>query len=160
MNMNISIKLIGGQIDASIANIIELSILSSEQFPFCLITSIDSTRDLELLTTTKKILAEWPECQLAYKALLVQTKTLVAFDKKYSVFHGFDEMWFFETPPKNQLPDNFWITAPRKFPADLPQGLFEWMKVNSCGLGFGDGIGLNFVTTYEDIAKRIQEFSE
>ena len=145
-----------GWIDYSIAELIESSMVT-RLFPYSLVTCVDSSRDLNLLDTTRKIIKEFSDCYLQSHSLFVPCSLLPIIHNKYSLFNGFDEIWFYTTIPSGMFPEEYWITGPREIANDLPSGIYEWMISNFSMLGIGDGTGLNYVTISLEISKKIQD---
>ena len=40
---------------------------------------------------------------------------------------------------------------------EVPPVVLDWMKMSKCTIGLGDGIGLNFATSNEDVGKYLYE---
>ncbi len=132
------------------------------RFPFALITSIDSSRDLRELRTGNEIVARFEECRLLGGAITATGETLLAIIEQGNVFNGFDEVWLFPNPPSKPIPAGIWITPPLEITKEMPTGLPEWMRQSACSMGLGDGIGLNYVTGDPSVADFLeqQDFGE
>jgi len=148
-----NIKLLTGNIDYSIAMFIDKDFEVLSQFPYSIISSIDSNRNPIDLITDKEIAKTISNFKDISKQLSILTKDLKKLLQEFDLFNGFDEIWFFSEIPKNPIPQAFWITGPREIQTDFPTGLLEWMEINHCGLGLGDGIGMNYVTIYSNISE-------
>ena len=146
-----------GWLDSSIALLAKDSPELLTQFPYVLITSIDSSRDLRTLESIQNIVSELAGFQFLNGWLIATSDSLMPLMNKYNLLNGFDEMWLFRTPPSIVLPIDIWITGPREITNEVPRGLAEWMTTSGCVLGLGDGIGLNYATTEEFIASALEE---
>lgn len=127
------------------------------RFRYVLITSIDSSRDLQTLRTTKQIVGQFKDCKFLDGSLVVTEKVFSEIVKAYNLFNGFDEIWLFPHSPSIKLPPDVWITGPLDITKEVPKGLVEWMISSGCILGLGDGIGLNFATSDKTIASLLEE---
>ncbi len=146
-----------GHLDSSISSLImNLSNLIS-QFSFTLITSIDSTKNLHKLNTVNKIVNDLSICSFFNEGLLISGNKIQNIMKQYNLLNGFDELWFFHSKPLINYSSELWITGPRDITIELPRSLPKWMKNSGCILGLGDGIGLNYITTNQDIAIELDE---
>lgn len=146
-----------GHINTSIEYLTEDLPEFISRFPYILVTSIDSSRDLQKLKTMKEIVHKFSACIFVDGSLLIPHNDFSELMNKQHIFNGFDEIWLFPSPPLKNVPDELWITGPRKIVDDIPAGLDEWMKRSGCILGMGDGIGLNYVTTEAHIAEILEE---
>lgn len=155
--MNTKEKLYVGNIDYSIGMFIKNNFELIIKYPHTIISSIDSSRNLTELTICEEIAKIGCSYQIISGQISLLTKQLDQIEQKLNLFNGFDEVWFFSAAPTNSVPHNFWITGPRDIDIDLPNGLSDWMEENNCKLGFGDGIGLNYVTMEKNIHEYIIE---
>ena len=144
-----------GWIDTSIGALLQNSRLI-HQFEAVLVTSIDSSRDLSQMRVTREILQHYPECQLLGAGLVVPSDRFEDFSTTFKLFTGFDEVWWFDAKPLLAKPDELSLVAPLNLATDeIPSEVTHWMHESKCRLGLGDGIGLNFVTSDEGIAKML-----
>jgi hypothetical protein len=62
------------------------------------------------------------------------------------LFTGFDELWLFDAPPREDRPSSLRLIADA--PQSPPSGdaLARWLASSGCRLCVGDGFGLNYVT--------------
>jgi hypothetical protein len=81
-------------------------------------------------------------------------------DKALGLFFGFDEIWFFDIEPPEEMPEGVWLVGPYNIDSEeLPPMLEQWMGRSSCRLGLGDGVGLNYATNDREIASVIDNSS-
>lgn len=136
-------------------NICDLAIAGFlSRFESILIASIDSTRDLTRLASR---FAEIDSgCALLGDGIIVRGGAICQPDQAQYWFNGFDEVWCFDGQPTIPLPRDVHLVAPRNVETDeLPAGLATWFAESGCRIGFGDGVGLNFVTPDADIARQL-----
>ena len=127
------------------------------QFPFALITCIDSSRDLRELRSGNEIVTSFGGSSFLEGALATTGDTLLALIEQCNVFNGFDEVWLFPNAPSKSIPAGIWITAPLEITKEMPSGLPEWMNQSGCSLGIGDGIGLNYITSDLSVADVLEQ---
>jgi|ERR1700722_17546562 hypothetical protein len=149
-----------GWLETNIRTIILNDIGVPSQFAFVLVTSLDSISDIPSAAVGKKILQQYPDCEVLGKGLLIPAPYLGIVATKFSLFCGFDELWCFDRKPTLPKPLNLSIVSPLNLQDEaLPGSLVSWMHETSCKLGLGDGIGLNYVTPDATMAKRIEDTS-
>lgn len=146
-----------GWIEASISLLVKDFAELIGRFKYVLITSVDSSRDLQNLRTVKQIVRQFKDCRFLDGGLVVSEKAFFEIVKAYNLFNGFDEIWLFAYSPSIKLPSDVWITGPLDITKEAPKGLVEWMISSGCLLGLGDGIGLNFATSDKTIARLLEE---
>ena len=128
------------------------------QFPFALVTCVDSTVDVKSTTTAKKIVESDSSCGYIGRSLLVGDARIVDVARRYQLFSHFDEVWLYKERPTADKPGAFSIVAPLDLNNDpLPEGLLKWFIVSGCILGLGDGIGMNYATTQKWIVDSLRE---
>jgi len=130
-----------------------------DEYPYCLVTCIDSVRDLRPSLLCKDISGSVPWVSFNGKTLVVSEGGITDLARKHrlSLFPGFDEVWLFRNFPCVEKPANVKLTMPTPdFQADAPTPeLIEWFRTSECVLGLGDGIGMNYVTASEEIVSLI-----
>lgn len=93
-------------------------------------------------------------CKVQERGTALQVEmSIQAVDFIIKTFTGFDEVWFFlEMPNIFRQPPS--ITSDRSltditdpFVMDTLSILPEWMRTSGCTIGFGDGAGLNYVSS-------------
>jgi hypothetical protein len=149
---NIWVGRLEGSISLLIKNLPDLL----TRFQYVLISSVDSSRDLRTLKKLTRIIQEFKDSQFDNGALLMRIDDLFKTIAVYNLFNGFDEMWLFPSLPLKKFPHELWITGPLDLCQEVPEELGEWMMFSSCILGLGDGIGLNYITTDNAIAKLLE----
>jgi hypothetical protein len=146
-----------GWIRAGVASIIDMQIL--KQFSLSLVTSIDSETELVASTIGREIVECYSECRFFGAGIMIPGNLLTGVNNEMKLFHGFDEVWFFDAPPASPKPNDVWLVAPLNLSEErLPLPVAHWMQSSHCRLGIGDGIGLNYVTPDEKLAKHIESF--
>jgi hypothetical protein len=135
------------------------------QFPYVLITCLDSKKDMINSKTGRKIVEMEESCGFLGRSLVVSDAKILDIAKNYNLFYGFDEIWLYETYPVLDKPEEISLVATLDLSKDAPsQELLEWFYESACVLGLGDGIGMNYLTTSKEIVEflnvRQQEFEE
>jgi hypothetical protein len=131
------------------------------RFAFCIISSIDSSKDMHDIKQANEIVQTHDDCVFFETGLLVPSALLPTLNKEFSLFHHFDELWFFDTHPRANLSRKPPIVAPVNLGADdTPKHLIPWMSESRCKLGIGDGDWLNFITSEMDTARLLQLASQ
>ena len=148
-----------GWLDTSISFLAQYLPEVFVRFPYIVITSIDSSRDLSSLNTVQQILTNFPQCRFLDTGLMLKKDVFHGIMKSYNIFNGFDEMWFFHSLPSGKVPTEMWITGPRYIIDDVPNDLPSWMLDSGCVLGLGDGVGLNYVTVDRSLADKLEQKS-
>lgn len=137
------------------------------RFPFALITCVDSSRHEDVQMTLERALQQADLLQ--YKAvkngMLIGGNVLVELlDTKYHLFNGFDEVWLSEKEPSDDLslssPITSEVTIADPSCGDWYAEAIAWMAKSNFVLGFGDGVGLNYLTSSRMIAQEITYASE
>lgn len=125
---------------------------------YALITCVDSSLDVEVLTKTNASLREFSEggkLRFIGKGMLLPTRQLMAVERKNRLFFGFDEVWFCSRPPAEAKPKKLVIVGPDRIAPGLRGSLATWMQANHCSLGLGDGVGLNFCAKISGLARHL-----
>lgn len=129
-------------------------------FSFALLTSLDSTRRLPSSIIGQKIISSHPSCRSLGSGIVVASNIMFDLDKALGLFFGFDEIWFFDIEPPEEMPEGVWLVGPYNIDSEeLPPMLEQWMGRSSCRLGLGDGVGLNYATNDREIASVIDNSS-
>jgi hypothetical protein len=127
-------------------------------YKLAMITVIDSSEDVIHMTSVARLLHEQGvttmDSQLVVPCELVPE--LVAFET--NLFNGFDEIWFFEHPPRGPRPGGIGITSTRALDRDEAGRVAAWMDASGAGLGLGDGDGLNYATFDPRIADVLESW--
>jgi hypothetical protein len=126
-----------------------------EPWPWSLITSLDSLRDLSDVFRRPAFKTVADEAVVVGTAVLVSSAGLIRIAKG-GFLTGFDEVWLLSRPPGSAPPHDATIVGP----ADAANGdltaTIAWMRSEACGLALGDGIGLNYVTTSQSTAFELE----
>ena len=140
--------------DTSIGKLMQSDAPYLSECEFALVTSIDSTSNLRTITTVDTIIQRYPKSRYLGSGVVLPTARLPEVTNEFKLFTGFDEVWFFREDPHWEPPTGLSIVSPLNLEEDeVPPVVFDWMKISNCTLGLGDGIGLNFATSNEDIGK-------
>jgi hypothetical protein len=136
-----------GRVEASIGLLIEDLPELLIHYQYVLISCIDSSRNLRTLKSLAQAINGLTDLQFVNGALLMKINDFLKIANTYNLFNGFDEIWLFSSSPLNNLPHEIWITGPLDISKEIPNDLIQWMMNSGCGLGLGDGIGLNFISS-------------
>jgi hypothetical protein len=142
-----------GHIEGSVREVTQRVATELAEFSWALVTSIDSSTDLRQWKAFGKVVQQ-PE--YVGTALLVSPSNVVELAKAGS-FSGFDEVWFLRGRPTESPPQGTFLVGPCDVTTDDVSGAIAWMKAQGCGLGLGDGIGLNFIAEAESVATEIEK---
>lgn len=146
-----------GRIDTNIGSLLRSDAAVIMQFPFVMITSIDSSTDVAGIASSYGILDRFAGSSLLGCSLVVRGDQVAELSLKFNLFNGFDELWCFRESPQTPKPHGLWIVAPFNFhDEEIPPLLATWMTESGCKLGLGDGIGLNYATPEIQIAERLE----
>ncbi len=151
-----------GRIDTTIHDFLAKIEEPTSSMAYALITCLDSDFDVpSLLHTSRHLESLKGRAQEVGQGILVTTRQLLTAHRHSRIFFGFDEVWFFPTSEVTPKPDNLVLAGPSLIdPADIEEHS-EWMRVNECSLGLGDGTGMNFCFRVRGVARYIvQAFSE
>jgi len=143
------------------------------RFPFALITCVDSSRheDVQMLLEHALQQADLLQYKAVKNGMLIGGNVLVELlDTKYHLFNGFDEVWLSEKEPSDDLSLSSPITSEVTIAdentgadpscSDWHAEAIAWMAKSNFVLGFGDGVGLNYLTSSRMIAQEIAYASE
>lgn len=123
---------------------------------YALITCLDSCFEVASILSKSAALSPLkPQAEIVGKSVLVSTRRLLSAERNRQIFFGFDEVWFLPTALVKPKPRGIGLVGPTRLSPDLPAKLVSWMNDNSCTLGLGDGVGLNFVAKLQGLAKYI-----
>lgn len=141
--------LLANTIDSSIGDFIAKFPELFEGFAHVLITSLDSTRQLQEDGMIK-------DCGVPHRFLnggvVFEGKAIKYLHKMEEMFSGFDELWCFRTKVVTPLPSGVELVSPFEITTEITEAVKHWMRESKCILGLGDGTGLNYVTTDEKVA--------
>ena len=138
-----------GWIDSAIPTVLAGASEALNGYNFMLVTTIDST-DMRQTTTGRGLARREQRCTFLEDGLVVLKPLMTDESLWRQLFNGFDEVWLFEEPPMLARPQGLSIVGPRRLDAGaVPPGLQEWMRTAGCGVGLGDGDGLNYATSDE-----------
>ncbi|EKD26011.1 MAG: hypothetical protein ACD_79C01405G0003 [uncultured bacterium] len=152
--MNELRNLFVGNIQNSISKLIYKKQPVIQNYPYALITSIDSCYQINKLLFYPKLKElDLRLCNIISEQLLLLTNDLILIHERFNIFNGFDEIWFFSDLPKNPVPKTFTITGPTDVELLVHSNILEWMIANNCKLGIGDGIGLNYISIDSNTVK-------
>jgi hypothetical protein len=119
-----------------------------------LISTVDSSSRVTELTSLKPLLDRLGATHSDLDAgVVIDGETLLTLICGQDFFDGFDELWFFNAMPSEAKPEAVPLTSDVQLthpPADV---LVQWMLDSNCIAGLGDGVGLNFVTFDESLAR-------
>jgi hypothetical protein len=148
------------------------------QFPYCLITCIDSTVEIRKTTTAQNVVQDSSkECKFLGEGLLIPGSSIPDLIRDYNLFTGFDNIWCFREEPRTLPKPNLSLVGPTgvgeklaeevKEPEKLKElmdnferenfELREWMGASGCVLGLGDGCGLTYATVSEELADELEK---
>jgi hypothetical protein len=151
-----------GWIDTSIHDFLAEIDDPSSSMAYALVTCLDSSFQVASLADANRPLqALKNQGRVVGQGVLLTTRRLLALERHERLFFGFDEVWFFSHAEIGPKPKNVVITGPNRILSPLMASLKEWMDVNGCSLGLGDGAGMNFCARLRGVARRLVEsFSE
>lgn len=145
-----------GWLQDSIRSLIQSDWEGFDELPYSLVTRIDGSDDLKSMTTVRKIVDLDDSCGFLNDSLLVEDGRIVEVAQKYSLFSHFDEIWFYEERPVLAKPAGLSIISPLNLSRDhISQDLLEWFYASSCVLGLGGGMGMNYITTSDEIQESL-----
>jgi len=147
---------VAGWLDSSISDFLELLPDAPPGMVFALVTCLDSNLNpASLLRKSPALRPVAREARRVGHAILLRTEVLLEVNSRSSLFHGFDEVWFFPGDDIGPKPDTAWLVGPYRSDRPKLRALGPWMGKNNCSLGLGDGEGLNVVVKEGDMAKRL-----
>jgi hypothetical protein len=153
--MNESRSLSYGWCDSHVASIVETKI--AQNLSLSLVTSIDSETDLAASKIGGRIIQRYSKCRFLGEGIIIPCPLLANLNREMKIFHGFDEVWFFDAEPVAPKPKDVWLVSPLNLKEDpLPLTVVQWMRNSHCRLGVADGIGMNYVTTDSKLASQLK----
>jgi hypothetical protein len=118
-----------------------------------MVTSIDSTTQLASSLVGQKIKQRYSSYRTLGEGIILTTDDLFDADDALGLFFGFDELWFFQNPPFEELPKDICLVGPFNIESQvIPTALEGCIERSNCRLGLGDGVGLNYATPDQEIA--------
>jgi len=144
--------------DSFIADLIEEHPEFVESFPFALVTSLDSSPPTSLPNVRRALAEHVDEFREVGSGVLLSGRQTIMLARKYLLFTHFDEVWLFDVAPIEPKPDRASIVAPCHLGEEVPTEVADWMQRSGCIVGLGDGIGLNYVTVDEGVARQFSEY--
>jgi len=147
---------IAGHLNGSIRELLNMTQGWLMHQPWAVITSVDSLRDLYDLSTWKAPGPIAREARPLGSAIFVRTNALVEAAAQ-GALSGFDEVWFCREPPIAPPPKEAGLVGPRDVESEVVREALDWMAAESCEVGLGDGIGLNYLTKAKQIALEIEQ---
>lgn len=149
---------ITGWIDTSIHDFLSDIKDPTSSMAYALITCLDSDFNVHsLVEESKHLKGLRGKLSVVGQGILVTTRQLLAADKCDRLFFGFDEVWFFPNADVKPKPSALVITGPEPISSDETDRYGEWLRLNNCSLGLGDGTGLNFCLKIRGVARYIVE---
>lgn len=137
-------------IDSSIDDVIGKFPELFDDFDWVLVTSLDSSRDLNKDAMIQKtgLLHRFLGSGALFEGRAM--RQLILAD---GMFSGFDELWCFRHEISIPMPTVVQLVGPLQINTGIPNAVQTWMKQSKCVLGLGDGTGLNYITIDPAIAK-------
>ena len=149
-----------GHVERSIASLIPKIIEGADVFPFCLLTSLDSSTDLSDVAFVASFVANRQEASFLDGQLLLPTHLLSVWDPA-EMFVGFDELWLFRKRPSAAAPVNVCIKPPFELgEAATASRVTTWMSNAGAVLGLGDGAGMNFIAADHETGAQLERWLE
>jgi hypothetical protein len=148
----------GHKKDLFIADLVEEHPEFIESFPFVLITSLDGSPPTSLRTVRRALAEHVDEFREVGSGVLLSGQQTIMLTHKYPLFSHFDEVWMFDEAPIEPKPERASIVAPYDLGEEVPTEVADWMQRSGCIVGLGDGIGLNYVTVDEGVARLLSEY--
>lgn len=125
-----------------------------ESFPFILVSSVDSDRNVIQMPWARARIRGNAQWALSPSQLVIAGENLVRLARD-SVFNGFDELWVTMEPLTISPPAGAYLVAPRELANPAPDAVRRWMEQSGSRLGLGDGYGLNFVVNDRELARQL-----
>src|ERR1041384_1359261 len=117
-----------GWIDSGIRELLRTSQGLLAGFPHALITCIDSSRDMLNFQAAYTIMDRYKGARPLGRGLVVPADRLTEIGATFNFFTGFDEVWWFNTEPTIEKPDDIKIVGALNLETDNPPaGLANWM---------------------------------
>ena len=131
-------------------------------FPFTLITSLDGSPPTSLKSVRRALAEHVGEFRELGSGLLLsgQQTMLLARKYEYELFTHFDEVWLYRDEPTEPKPNEVTLVFARyNLSEEVPSQVANWMQRSGCIVGLGDdGIGLNYVTVDDRVARLLSEY--
>ncbi len=140
-------------IDSSIDEVIGEFPELFDAFAWVLITSLDSSRDLD---KDAMIQQSGLRHRFLGSGVLFEGRAMRQLILADGMFSGFDELWCFRHEISIPTPPDVHLVGPLQIQTEIPVVLKQWMKQSECILGLGDGTGLNYITNDPAIAKLLE----
>jgi hypothetical protein len=106
--------------------------------------------------TAGRIIESEKSCSFLGSSLLVGDSKIICVEQRYKLFSHFDEIWLFEDHPDVDKPKEVSIVSPLELNKTIPsKELLDWFSASGCLLGLGDGMGMNYITTSEEIVQSL-----
>ena len=137
---------VAGWLGSSVNDILQVFSVVPKAMKYALITCLDS--DLQpsmLLETSPELMVLRGTAEPIGNAVIVPTKEILRAEFQSSLFHGFDEVWFFPTNEIEPKPEPIWLVGPHRIDFTKINAIGPWMERNGCSLALGDGEGVNFI---------------
>ena len=145
-----------GRIDTTVHDFMSKIDEPPSTMAYVLITCLDSNFDVSpLLERSEPLKPLRGKCQRVGQGILLTTRQLLTAARHNRIFFGFDEVWFFPTPAITPKPEDLVITGLSTIDPGEIEGYREWMLMNDCSLGLGDGAGMNFCMKVRGVARYI-----
>lgn len=143
-------------IDSSIDDVIGKFPELFDAFDWVLVTSLDSSRDLNKDAMIQKsgLLHHYLGSGALFEGRAMRQLMLAD-----GMFSGFDELWCFRHEISIPTPPDVSLVGPLQIKTEIPDAVQMWMKQSKCILGLGDGTGLNYITNDPAIAKLLENKS-
>jgi hypothetical protein len=148
----------GHKKDLFIADLVEEHPEFIESFPFVLITSLDSSPPTSLRNVRRALAEHVDEFREVGSGILLSGQQTIMLTRRYLLFTHFDEVWLFDEVPIEPKPERASIVSPYDLGEEVPTEVADWMQHSGCSVGLGDGIGLNYVTVDEGVARLLSEY--
>jgi hypothetical protein len=131
-----------------------------EDFPFALTTSLDGSPPTSLNSVRRALVEHVDEFREVGSGVLLSGQQTVLLADRYPLFTHLDEVWLFRNELLEPKPEEVTIVLPRyNLSEEVPTQVANWMLRSGCIVGLGDeGIGLNYVTVDERIARWLAEY--
>lgn len=145
-----------GWVDISIRELVESEPKLLSGFAYAMLTIVDSVSAVNEIPSVQRLLASHPDYALVGSSLLMPARDFSRISSELNLLTGFGEVWWFDAKPAIEKPTDIDLVGPLNLNEDpVPEALPRWMAESGCRLGVGDGIGLNFVTSDEAVARQL-----
>lgn len=147
---------VAGWLNGTISDFLSEFPRGFEAVKYVLITCLDSDPAPALmLKNNTELGAAIGGATAVQNGLLVPYKSLQKASLRDQLFAGFDEIWFFPSDDVKPKPRTASIVGPHRIDRATIEELGEWLVVNDCLLGLGDGVGVNIIVKADGIAGRV-----